>query len=93
MFTICLDDEPPELQCPADITVHADRKDYFISIPYIRPPKIRDRSSILSIVRIPAQLSPQFPLGSHQITYKVEDVWNNVAQCDFSVVVSLCLAN
>lgn len=97
LFPFLADNEPPDIQCPDDIKVSADPRQYLTTISYIKPPRVRDRSDILSIIRMPAQLVSSLPLGSHKITYKVEDVWNNVAQCDVNIqvwflsIVSSCL--
>ena len=85
------DHEPPDIQCPENVTVTADPKSYLTSVPDIRPPKVRDKSPILSVVQLPGQLVSQFPLGEHEITYRAEDVWNNMAQCVFTINVSFSL--
>lgn len=88
MADYSLDNEPPDIKCPDDIRLPADSRDYLTQVPNLRPPRVRDVSKVISIVRTPAQLVQKFPLGGHRIAYRVRDDWGNEAQCHFNITVS-----
>ncbi|XP_067928550.1 sushi, von Willebrand factor type A, EGF and pentraxin domain-containing protein 1-like [Watersipora subatra] len=83
----CTDNTAPELECPDNITLQANTKNYMTAISTLRSPKVRDSSPILSVIQVPGQLVPMFPVGEHLITFRVKDVWANEAQCSFYVQI------
>jgi len=85
------DESSPEVTCPDNITVSADPENYLTTIPPIPLPQVTDHSAILAVVRQPAQLVPAFSIGQHVMTYRVTDVWNNSATCQFFITVCISI--
>jgi gliding motility-associated-like protein len=89
-FTVTvIDDEAPELTCPANITVSNDANacNAAVTVP---APNVSDECGIASIVNDyngTANASGTYPVGTTTVEYTVTDVHGNVSTCTFTVIV------
>ncbi|XP_058479498.1 sushi, von Willebrand factor type A, EGF and pentraxin domain-containing protein 1 isoform X3 [Solea solea] len=85
---VCLDAEPPWIQCPADIVAETDERRGTAIINWIVP-NATDNSKEEVVVQVkPVYTPPQLlPIGKEIITYITTDRSGNQANCSFTVTV------
>ncbi len=85
---IVVDDSDPEITCPADIIVSNDPAVCGATVIY-DPPTTSDNCGVQSVNLIAGLPSGDvFPVGSTTVTFEVEDISGNTAQCSFDVTVN-----
>ena len=82
------DDTPPVLRCPADIEVTADPDEATTNVTWTAPVPV-DNSGLLSVLTSDPAVTPgsKFPIGVTRVTYRAEDLSQNVAKCIFTITV------
>ncbi|MFZ9028070.1 MAG: HYR domain-containing protein, partial [Crocinitomicaceae bacterium] len=84
-FTITIEDnELPVASCPADIQVNADANQCSAFIADLGSVTASDNCGILQITN---DAPATFPVGSTTVTYTIEDLHGNTAQCSQVVTV------
>nr|XP_043878628.1 sushi, von Willebrand factor type A, EGF and pentraxin domain-containing protein 1 isoform X4 [Solea senegalensis] len=85
---VCLDAEPPWIQCPANIVAETDERRGTAIINWIVP-NATDNSKEEVVVQVkPVYTPPQLlPIGKEIITYITTDRSGNQANCSFTVTV------
>lgn len=82
-----IDNEKPELVCPADIIVYAVAGQNTAKVSF-KNPLAKDNCSIDSIIQLNGLKSESlFPLATTQNIFKAIDVFGNYATCSFNVTV------
>lgn len=86
--TVCIDAEPPWIQCPGDIVAGTDERRGTANISWDTP-SATDNSGEEVVVQVkPVYTPPQlFPIGKEIITYIATDRSGNQANCTFTVTV------
>lgn len=85
-----MDVTPPEMICPADVTLEAEDGESFASYSW-DPPVVSDNSgSPPDVISVPAvtEQPMRFRIGNATVTYKALDRRGNQAECSFQVVVT-----
>ena len=81
------DIEAPVITCPADITVNNDLGICGAIVSYSTPIGTDNCSGVATTMTSGLADGAEFPAGITTITYKVEDVSGNFAECGFTVTV------
>lgn len=86
--TLCLDQSPPYIQCPANIEVSANPDNDTTRVTWAVPVAVDNSGFMPVLTSDPAVVPPaQFPIGVTTVTYRAEDLSENVAKCKFLVRV------
>ena len=88
--TRCVDVTPPEITCPADVTLEAEDGESFASYSW-DPPLASDNSGTApDVTSVPAvtEQPMRFRIGIATLTYKALDRRGNQAECSFQVTVT-----
>ncbi|XP_012938062.1 sushi, von Willebrand factor type A, EGF and pentraxin domain-containing protein 1 [Aplysia californica] len=84
----CVDDTPPVLHCPESMEVIADHEKETTEVAWTAPVPV-DNSGFRPVLTSEPAVTPgsRFPIGTTYITYKAEDLSENVAECQFYIRV------
>lgn len=85
-----MDVTPPEITCPADVTLEAEEGEHFASYSW-DPPVASDNSGALpDVTSVPAvtEQPMRFRIGNATVMYKAQDRRGNQAECSFQVFVT-----
>ena len=84
-MAVVVDTPPPQITCPADVTVGADSGQGYASGVVLGTPDISDNSgSVTAANNAPAQ----FPVGTNVVTWTAYDPSGNTATCAQLVIVT-----
>ncbi|KAK7501166.1 hypothetical protein BaRGS_00007651, partial [Batillaria attramentaria] len=84
----CIDQTPPFMQCPDNIEVGADEDNDTTEVTWPVPVAVDNSGFIPVLTSDPAVVPPErFPIGITIVTYRAEDLSQNVAKCKFYVLV------
>ncbi|MDZ4824680.1 MAG: HYR domain-containing protein [Flavobacteriales bacterium] len=89
MSVTVVDDEAPEVTCPADITIGTD-EDVCETFVAINAPLVSDECGIASVLNDynnTADASDIYPIGTTTIAWTVTDIHGNVTTCSMTVTV------
>ena len=87
-FSIFADETPPFIQCPNSIEVKANPENDTTEVKWQVPVAIDNSGFIPVLTSDPAVVPPaDFPIGVTMVTYRAEDLSQNVAKCKFAVKV------
>lgn len=81
---------PPEISCPADVTLDAQEGENFASYSW-EPPVVSDNSGTPpDVISVPAvtEQPMRFRIGNATVAYKALDRRGNQAECNFQVIVT-----
>ncbi|XP_055886163.1 sushi, von Willebrand factor type A, EGF and pentraxin domain-containing protein 1-like [Biomphalaria glabrata] len=84
----CIDETPPVLQCPENIEIEADEVESTTEVSWSAPVPV-DNSGFRPVLTAdpPITSGSRLPIGVTVITYKAEDLSQNVATCKFTISV------
>lgn len=83
---LVIDQEPPKLTCPNDLSVKALPGDCFATVTF-PPVTVSDNSNFTSIIYTPPSGS-RLPIGKTLVQVTARDFSGNVANCSFNVTVN-----
>jgi len=87
-FTITVEESiPPEISCPADITVNTDPGTCEAIVVYTAPVGTDNCSGASTVLTSGIGSGGTFPIGTTTETYTVTDVSGNTASCSFDIIV------
>lgn len=83
-----LDETPPVLDCPQNVEVIADEVSDMTEVFWTAPVPV-DNSGFRPVLTSEPAVTPgsRFPIGTTYVTYKAEDLNQNVAKCKFFIRV------
>ena len=86
------DEEPPTIQCPADMSPPTDSGQAFATVNY-EPASAQDNSGSSPTVECDPGTGTQFNIGLNEVTCTATDDAGNSQACTFEVVVEgiLCM--
>ena len=89
MYTLFLSDKtPPYIQCPDNIEVSSDPENDTTEVTWAVPVAVDNSGFIPVLTSDPAVVPPaHFPIGITIVTYRAEDLSQNVAKCKFYILV------
>ncbi|CAG5134438.1 unnamed protein product, partial [Candidula unifasciata] len=84
----CVDETPPVLDCPRNVEVVADEFTDMTEVIWTAPVPV-DNSGFRPVLTSEPAVTPgsRFPIGTTYVTYKAEDLSQNVAKCRFFIRV------
>lgn len=87
-YFLILDETPPVLQCPENIEIEADEVESTTEVSWSAPVPV-DNSGFRPVLTAdpPITSGSRLPIGVTVITYKAEDLSQNVATCKFTISV------
>jgi hypothetical protein len=89
MFFSPTDESPPYIQCPQNIDVSANPDSDTTEVTWAVPVAVDNSGFIPVLTSDPAVVPPaRFPIGVTAVTYRAEDLSENVAKCKFYVTVN-----
>ncbi|XP_076439986.1 sushi, von Willebrand factor type A, EGF and pentraxin domain-containing protein 1-like isoform X2 [Babylonia areolata] len=84
----CVDETPPFIQCPENIEINADPENVTTEVTWAVPVAVDNSGFIPVLTSDPAVVPPaHFPIGFTVVTYRAEDLSENVAKCKFYILV------
>ncbi|KAL3252368.1 hypothetical protein MRX96_017686 [Rhipicephalus microplus] len=88
--TICASTEPPVIRnCPGDIMVNSEPGYGEAIVDWEMLEAVDKAGASLFLNVAPSVMPPHlFPIGAHDVSYRVEDEWGNMAFCNFTVTVA-----
>jgi hypothetical protein len=88
--TTVIDNQPPTISCPPDITQAGDSGECFATIPLLGYPLVVDNCSPSTLITVSndAPATNQFPIGVSIITWSAEDVAGNTSTCEQTIIVT-----
>ncbi|XP_038055536.1 uncharacterized protein LOC119727638 isoform X2 [Patiria miniata] len=81
-----VDNEPPSIQCPPNMTVPTDLLSNSARV-FWPAPTITENSGIVSIRQVTDEPGDQFHVGLHVVTIVIHDGANNENRCSFNIIV------
>ncbi|KAK7100185.1 sushi, von Willebrand factor type A, EGF and pentraxin domain-containing protein 1-like isoform X2 [Littorina saxatilis] len=85
----CIDKTPPYIQCPDNIEISANPDNETTEVTWAVPVAVDNSGFIPVLTSDPAVVPPaHFPLGLTVVTYRAEDLSENVARCKFFVLIT-----
>lgn len=89
LFFFSSDESPPYIQCPQNIDVSANPDNDTTEVTWGVPVAVDNSGFIPVLTSDPAVVPPvRFPIGVTTVTYRAEDLSENVAKCKFYVTVN-----
>ncbi len=85
---VVLDNVPPTISCPANITVGSDAGQCGAVVTYTAPIGTDNCSGATTNLTAGLASGSLFPLGTTTVTYTVTDLFSNTASCSFTVTVN-----
>jgi len=82
-----LDNEPPAITCPQQLTVNADPQQCYATIQGLGTPQTSDNCGVQTIINN-APLNGHYPVGNTVVTWTVFDIHGNSATCTQTVTVT-----
>jgi hypothetical protein len=89
MNVTVVDDEQPEIVCPADITIGTDNGvcETNVTIPAITADDECGIATIVNSYNGTNNASDIYPIGTTIVTWTVTDIHGNISQCDMTITV------
>ena len=82
------DKTPPYIQCPENIEIPSDPENDTTEVTWAVPVAVDNSGFIPVLTSDPAVVSPtHIPIGITIVTYRAEDLSENVAKCKFYILV------
>ena len=86
LFLLSTDEEPPNLQCPEDISENTDEDQAYATVSY-EPVVLSDNDGNEPTLTA-SPMGDQFQIGETEVTLTAQDEAGNMNSCTFNIIVT-----